>query len=180
MFTWNFFAFRLTIFHVGPPGIGSARSGYARPVLMLVFASGRTTGFYGVYRYAVEEEENGNFRLTFLDCRRSLDNFKYFLLASVGMALLGFAVVFVIVYFLSGRMIRPIAESYEKQKRFITDAGHEIKTPLTVINATAELLECDFGPNESIDDIKDQTKRLTALTVWSAKSNWRFSSNWSM
>ena len=129
-----------------------------------VFASGRTTGFYGVYRYAVEEEENGNFRLTFLDCRRSLDNFKYFLLASVGMALLGFAVVFVIVYFLSGRMIRPIAESYEKQKRFITDAGHEIKTPLTVINANAELLECDFGPNESIDDIKAQTKRLTALT----------------
>lgn len=129
-----------------------------------VFAAGRTAGFYGVYRYAAETEENGNHRLTFLDCRRSLDNFKYFLLASVGMALLGFAAVFVIVYFLSGRMIRPIAESYEKQKRFITDAGHEIKTPLTVINANAELLECDFGHNESIDDIKDQTKRLAALT----------------
>ena len=129
-----------------------------------VFASGKTAGFYGVYRYAVENEENGNLRFTFLDCSRSLDNFKFFLLASVGMALFGFAVVFVIVYFLSGRMVRPIAESYEKQKRFITDAGHEIKTPLTIINANAELLECDFGKNESIDDIRDQTKRLTALT----------------
>ena len=129
-----------------------------------VFASGRTSGFYGAYRYAVEAEDNGNYRLTFLDCQRSLDSFKYFLLASVGMALLGFAIVFVIVYFLSGRMVRPIAESYEKQKRFITDAGHEIKTPLTIINANAELLECDFGENESIDDIRDQTRRLTALT----------------
>ncbi|MBQ6117728.1 MAG: HAMP domain-containing histidine kinase, partial [Clostridia bacterium] len=144
--------------------VAAVDSDEAVDIAQEVFDGGKTSGFYGVYRYAVEKEENGNFRLTFLDSRRSLDNFKYFLLASVGMALLGFAVVFVIVYLLSGRIIRPIAESYEKQKRFITDAGHEIKTPLTVINANAELLECDFGKNESIDDIKDQTKRLTALT----------------
>ena len=144
--------------------VAAVDSEEAVTVAQEVFASGRTSGFCGVYRYAVEKEDNGNVRLTFLDCRRSLDNFRYFLLASVGMALLGFAVVFVTVYFLSGRMIRPIAESYEKQKRFITDAGHEIKTPLTIINANAELLECDFGENESINDIRDQTKRLTALT----------------
>ena len=129
-----------------------------------VFASGKTVGFYGVYRYLVEEEENGNFRLTFLDCRRNLDSFQFFRNVSIGMALSALAVVLVVVNVVSGRIVRPIAESYEKQKRFITDAGHEIKTPLTIINANAELLECDFGENESIDDIKDQTKRLAALT----------------
>ena len=57
-----------------------------------------------------------------------------------------------------------MAESYEKQKRFITDAGHEIKTPLTIIGADTDLLELDLGENEWLDDIKRQTKRLTGLT----------------
>ena len=127
-------------------------------------ASGREKGFYGIYRYAVSREADGCAKITFLDSRHGLENFRYFLFASAGMAFLGFAAVFVVVYFLSGRMIRPIAESYEKQKRFITDAGHEIKTPLTVINANVDLLECDLGDNESLDDIRGQTKRLKALT----------------
>ena len=127
-------------------------------------SSGREKGFYGIYRYAVSRGTDGCAKITFLDSRHGLENFRYFLFASAGMAFLGFAAVFVIVYFLSGRMIRPIAESYEKQKRFITDAGHEIKTPLTVINANVDLLECDLGDNESLDDIRGQTKRLKALT----------------
>ena len=129
-----------------------------------VLASGKTKGFYGVYRYAVSQEENGCRKVTFLDSRHGLENFRYFLEVSIGMTLTALAVVLVVVFFLSGRIIRPIAESYEKQKRFITDAGHEIKTPLTVINANVDLLECDYGENESLDDIRGQTKRLTSLT----------------
>ena len=62
-------------------------------------------------------------------------------------------------------IIRPISESYEKQKRFITDAGHEIKTPLAIIDADAEVLEMDVGEdNEWVADIRQQIKRLTGLT----------------
>ena len=57
-----------------------------------------------------------------------------------------------------------IAESYEKQKRFITDAGHEIKTPLTVIAANVDLLEADIGENECLSDIREETARLSSLT----------------
>ena len=57
-----------------------------------------------------------------------------------------------------------MAESYEKQKRFITDAGHELKTPLTIIDADAEILEMDLGENEWVRDIQGQVKRLTGLT----------------
>lgn len=127
-------------------------------------SGGRARGFSGIYRYAVMRCADGLVRVTFLDSRHGLENFRYFLNVSVGLTLTALAIALVVVFFLAGRFIRPIAESYEKQKRFITDAGHEIKTPLTVINANAELLECDFGENESIEDIKDQTKRLTALT----------------
>lgn len=49
--------------------------------------------------------------------------------------------VLVLLLILSGRIIRPVAESYEKQKRFITDAGHELKTPLTIISADTDLAE---------------------------------------
>lgn len=57
-----------------------------------------------------------------------------------------------------------MTESYEKQKQFITDAGHEIKTPITIIDADTEVLEMELGENEWLKDIQTQTKRLTSLT----------------
>ncbi len=121
-------------------------------------------GFVGEYRYIVSDDFNGT-RITFLDCGRKLDAFNNFLLSSIVMSIIGYAIVFVVIFILSGRIIKPIAESYEKQKQFITDAGHEIKTPLTIINANADILEMELQePNESLIDIKEQTKRLKTLT----------------
>ncbi len=120
-------------------------------------------GFIEEYRFACSNEGE-KIRITFLDCGRKLDSFHTFLFASMGVALTGFLIVSVLFGFLSGRMIRPIAESYEKQKRFITDAGHELKTPLTIIHANADILEMELGENESLQDIQQQTKRMTELT----------------
>lgn len=72
--------------------------------------------------------------------------------------------VLILVIILSKRIVKPVIESYEKQKRFITDAGHEIKTPLTVIDADAEVLEMDCGDNEWLKDIRKQTAKLKDLT----------------
>ncbi len=57
-----------------------------------------------------------------------------------------------------------MAESYEKQKQFITDAGHELKTPMTIIAADAELAEMECGENQWLTDIRRQAQRLTGLT----------------
>lgn len=72
--------------------------------------------------------------------------------------------VLILMILLSKHIVRLFSENYEKQKRFITDAGHEIKTPITIINADTEVLEMDTGPNEWIDDIRVQTERLSHLT----------------
>ena len=69
----------------------------------------------------------------------------------------------IVVYF-SGRIVRPFAESYEKQKQFITDAGHEIKTPLAIIQADADVLEMELGENEWLAEIQAHVKQLSGLT----------------
>ncbi|MBE6984160.1 MAG: GHKL domain-containing protein [Ruminococcaceae bacterium] len=132
---------------------------YAREVVL----SEDTSGFIDNYRFSVHPDGD-HLRIIFLDCGRSLDSFYRFLLASLIISLLGFVVVFALIAFFSGRIIRPIVESYEKQKRFITDAGHELKTPLTIIHADTDVLEMEYGTNEWLDDIQKQTHRLSELT----------------
>lgn len=128
-----------------------------------VYDSGRTDGFLGEYRY-LRSEEDGNIRIIFLDCGRSLTNLRTMLFAGILVSLLGLAAVLLLLILFSRRIVRPLAESYEKQRRFITDAGHELKTPLTIIGADTDLAEMELGENEWLADIRRQAERLTGLT----------------
>ena len=128
-----------------------------------VMNSEAVKGFVGNFRYVRYREADGE-RIIFLDCGRKLDSFYTFLYASVGMSVAGLLVIFFVIFFVAGKILRPVTESYEKQKQFITDAGHELKTPLTIINANVDILEMEIGENDSLCDIAQQTKRLRSLT----------------
>ena len=123
----------------------------------------KTKGFTGTFRYMVSDKGTGRM-VAILDCSQSLYSVRDFLFISIGISAFSILVVFFVLSIISESIVRPISEGYEKQKRFITDAGHDIKTPLTVINADAELLEMEIGENEWLSDIKKQTARLTSLT----------------
>ena len=124
---------------------------------------GNEKGFSGDYRY-LGVDENGGTRWFFLNRERELETYRSFLLTSIGISLAGYAMVFLLLMLLSAKIVQPIAESYEKQKRFITDAGHELKTPITIIRADADVLEEDLKDSEWLADIREQTDRLTSLT----------------
>ena len=134
-------------------------------------ASGGESGFVGDFRYTVSESVNGK-TVIFLDCGRTLGSFRAFLRASILMSVLGLLAVFFVILYFAGRIVRPVAESYEKQKRFITDAGHEIKTPLAIIKANIDLMDMELDSEavdrdelrENLGDIDDQVDRLNGLT----------------
>lgn len=126
-------------------------------------AASAKKGFLADYRYIKQDTDDGS-RIIFLYCEKSLSNFRLFLWISMLISALGLFTVFILVVFLSKRIIKPVAESYEKQKQFITDAGHEIKTPLTIIDADISILELEQGENEWLSDIQLQTRRLANLT----------------
>lgn len=128
----------------------------------LALRSGEEKAFIENYRF-VRNTEGFATRIIFLDCGRKLYSYQNFLFASIGMALVGYVAFFAVILFFSGRILKPVTESYEKQKRFITDAGHEIKTPLAIIKADADVLELEYGENEWLDGIQAQIRRLSSL-----------------
>lgn len=100
----------------------------------------------------------------FLDCTNQINSAKTFFELSVSISFFSLLIIYIVIWVISSRIVGPISEGYEKQKRFITDAGHDLKTPITIINSDAELLEMEIGENEWLSDIKKQSERLAELT----------------
>ncbi len=146
--------------HIAATSQTEAQS-YAKTLL----EQGKTQGFYGVYRYlAVDGDTDGSTLYVFVDCSRDLTSFRSFLAVSAGISVAGLLLVLLLVMIFSRIAVRPIVEAYDKQKRFITDASHEIKTPLAVIGAANDVQEIESGESEWTRSIAAQVTRLSALT----------------
>ena len=135
----------------------------AASIAAKLHSKGWVSGFSGNYRYTTDVQDDET-TYVFVDCSRELTSFHSFLSASVAISCIGWLAVLAIVTVASGAVIRPMVESYSKQKRFITDASHEIKTPLAVIDAANEVQEIEGGESEWTQSIHEQVARLTALT----------------
>ncbi len=135
----------------------------AKKYAVELYNSKKSEGYYNDYKFIKINLESGE-KYIFLDCVSELSNFKSFLGVSVITGLSVIVLIFILIWIFSFIAVKPIAESYEKQKRFITDANHEIKTPLTIINATNEIMEIEFGKNEWSQTISNQIRKLNNLT----------------
>ena len=134
----------------------------AESIALEMLNSGSNSGRYGSYKYRITEQSYGKL-IVFVDRSNQLKTLSTYLIWSCSIGAISLLIVFILVSLLSRRAIKPVIENMEKQKQFITDAGHEIKTPLAIISANADVLELDTGKSEWIDSIRNQTKRLNSL-----------------
>lgn len=129
-----------------------------------VYVSGKISGKKEEFRYRVQASKDGRgTNIVFLNVSSDRQSMLAVLLISSLIFVVGWGLMLLLVIALSKRAIRPVAENLEKQKQFVTDAGHEIKTPLAIILANTEAMELHNGESKWSKNIRKQTERLSGL-----------------
>lgn len=134
----------------------------AKAYTATVLQKGKEKGYYGDYRYHVKVDDAGS-TVLFLNVTSALQFMKSLLIISLVIGFSSLLVVLILVVFFSRYAIRPYVKNMERQKRFITDAGHELKTPITSIATSADIAAMEYEGDEWISNIQKQTARLTRL-----------------
>lgn len=120
-------------------------------------------GSFGLFYYKVGTLENGNAIVVYLDSTSQVTTNSRLLIVSLSLIGLGIVIAFFLVRYFSFKVVRPEVEAAERQKRFITNASHELKTPLAVIRANTEVEQMVNGENEWNTSTMNQVDRMTGL-----------------
>lgn len=124
--------------------------------------SGKAKGYIDNFKYKIKNTDYG-ILIAFIDLSTDLDTFYYTLKNSFLISFVVLLSVFIISFFLSKKVVAPMIKAYEKQKSFITDASHELKTPLAIINTNTDIIEMENGENKWTLGIHKQVIRLNEL-----------------
>lgn len=127
-------------------------------------SSGHERGYYGDYRYRVLGASGGSI-VVFLNAVPEQQSMKTLLRVSVIVSLLALLAAFALITAFSKKATAPYMKNMQLQKQFITDAGHELKTPLTSISTSADVLKLETGENEWVDNIQKQAARMSKLVA---------------
>lgn len=123
----------------------------------------RSRGYVDHYRFGVFPDEAGGSTVIVLDCFLQLQAANNTLRITVIIFLACVLTVFALLLVLSKRAIRPFVDNLERQRQFVTDASHELKTPLAILSADMGLLEDTYGEDKWLESAKSQITRLDRL-----------------
>ena len=127
-----------------------------------VLKKGKNEGYFEDFRY-LRLKFNEVERICFLDCSTECASERTLWVSSIILCLIGGVCSFFYLLGMSEKIMQPLKEGMDKQKRFITDAGHELKTPLSVLGVNMDLLAMDLGKNEWVEISQRQVKKLRKL-----------------
>ena len=116
----------------------------------------------GSFLYVKKNTSRGSL-VALADFTRELKTAGRMMLVSVGIYILSILISAAVAWFVAKRSVRPVQEAFETQKQFIADAGHELKTPVSVIAANADVLAGEIGENKWLEYIKSETGRMAHL-----------------
>ena len=142
--------------------IASIEEEEAVQIATRVLRQNRDRGYIDDYRFAVKEIGKITV-VVFLNTARDLLFIRSLRNLTIAVAGVSLVLVFILVFLLSGKAIKPIIHNIERQKQFITDASHELKTPLTSISASIDVIGLENGEDEWTENIRNQADRMAKL-----------------
>lgn len=134
----------------------------AQKYIDAISEKGITGGMVNNYQFLSAEKSNGTI-FVFTDKSAEMNMLSKLKRTTITIGLISIILLSVASYFLSGLIVKPIKEAFNKQKQFISDASHELKTPLTVISTNADVLSGEIGENKWLNYIQDQADRMNVL-----------------
>lgn len=127
-----------------------------------ILAENKTSGHIGHFIYIVQDRD-GYTLAAFMDTSLTEDSMRKVLINTVIAGAVAVIILFFAAVYLAKVIIRPLEENDRKQKQFISDAGHELKTPVSVISANSEILSKEIGDNEWLSNIRYENERMGSL-----------------
>lgn len=131
-------------------------------IAVMLSESGNDSGIYKSMMYEVTKNDLST-TVVIVDISNDLSTLHTLFKLSIAIIAISLIVVFIFTYILSKWALKPVQTAFENQRRFISDASHELKTPLTVISANADVLETEIGENKWLDNIKNQSVVMSEL-----------------
>ncbi len=134
----------------------------AQQYISAIMNEDASSGMVNNYQFCRSDKTNGTL-MVFTDKQAELDMLDQLTRTTILIGAVSFVVLSILAFFFSKKSIEPIKIAFEKQKQFVSDASHELKTPLTVISANADVLSDEIGENKWLTYIKSQTDRMNVL-----------------
>ncbi|MGN0575525.1 MAG: ATP-binding protein [Ruminococcus sp.] len=134
----------------------------AQKYINAILDDGASSGMLNSYQFCRLEKDNGTL-MVFTDKSNELEMLSKLTQTTVIIGVLSLILLSGFTFIFSKKSIEPIKTAFEKQKQFISDASHELKTPLTIISANADVLSAEIGENKWLEYIKSQAERMNVL-----------------
>lgn len=134
----------------------------AQKYISKILESKAETGTLNQYQFYQLRKDNGTL-MVLTDKSAEIDMLNKLIRTTITIGAAAFLLLSVAAFFLSIQIVKPLKTAFEKQKQFVSDASHELKTPVTVISANADVLSGEIGENKWLTYIKSQTERMNIL-----------------